>query len=88
MEYTIELDLDLNEEKARPSEEVKEIIKRIFDAYHCTVTNIRVFEDGCEHDWHLNGMTVIDTHGWYYNEPSYRFKYCCSKCGKIKYEEE
>ena len=88
MEYTLELDLCLNDGKARHEKEVKEIVRLIFDAYNCDAFNIKVKTDGCEHDWHINGMKVIDPEGWYYDLPSYRVKYICTKCGKVKYEEE
>lgn len=88
MEYTLELDLCLNENRARSEEELREIVRLIFDKYNCSATNIRVYEDCCEHDWHINEMKVINTEGVIYNQPCYRVKYVCTKCGKVKYEEE
>ena len=88
MEYTLELDLCLNEDRTRPEKEVRDIIRLIFDDYNCSASNIRVKTDSCEHDWKINGMKVLNTDGIIYNEPCYRFKYMCTKCGKIKYEKE
>ena len=88
MEYTLELDLCLNEERTRPEKEVRDIVRLIFDDYNCSASNIRVKTDGCEHDWRINGMKVINTDGIIYNEPCYRVKDLCTKCGKVKYEEE
>ena len=87
MEYTVELDLCLNEDRTRPEKEVRDIVKLIFDDYNCSAKNIRV-KGCCDHDWHINGMKVINTEGVIYNQPCYRVKYLCYKCGRVKYEEE
>lgn len=88
MNYRIELDLFIDEDKVRTKKEIQQIVKSIFDTYNCEATNIKVKIDTCEHDWRINGMKVIDPEGWYYNQPVYEIKYVCANCGKIKYAGE
>ena len=87
MEYKVELNLFIDEDKVRTKKEMKQIIKSIFDNYNCEATNIKVDIDWCEHDWHIHGMTIIDTE--ILNcQPCYEVKYVCSQCGQIKYVKE
>lgn len=87
MNYRIELDLFIDEDKIRTKKEMQEIIKSIFDNYNCEASNIKVNTDECEHDWHIDGIKVINT-DFLNCFPCYEVKYICPKCGKVKYEEE
>ena len=42
MNYTVQLDFFIDEDAIRIDEEVKEVVKEIFDYSNCDATNIRV----------------------------------------------
>ena len=89
MNYTVQLEFFIDEDVVRTNEEVKEVLKEIFDSCNCSVSNIKVIENECTHEeWKRGNMTVIDPDGWYYGQPSYEVQYICTKCGKIKYVKE
>lgn len=44
MTYTVQLDFFMDDDVIRTDEEIKEIVKEIFDGYNCSTENIRVLD--------------------------------------------
>ena len=42
MEYTVQLDFFIDEDKVRTEEEIKDVLAEIFDYCSCTASNIQV----------------------------------------------
>lgn len=87
--YKVELSFLIDEDEIRNDEEVKELLKELFNDSNYKFWHSKVIENECKHeDWKRGNCIVIDPDGWYYNQPCYEVKYICSKCGKIKYVKE
>ena len=44
MTYTVTLDFFMDDDVIRTDEEIKEIVKEIFDGYNCIAENIKVLD--------------------------------------------
>lgn len=44
MEYTVQLDFFIDEDGIRTDDEVKEVVKEIFDCCNCYASNIKVID--------------------------------------------
>ena len=42
MEYTVQLDFFIDEDKVRTEEEIKDVLEEIFDYCSCTASNIKL----------------------------------------------
>lgn len=42
MEYTVQLDFFIDEDKVRTEEEIKNVLEEIFDYCSCTASNVKV----------------------------------------------
>ena len=56
MKYTVQLDFFIDEDEVRTDEEVKEVVREIFDYSNCSASNIKVID---VNDWYwLNSRFI------------------------------
>lgn len=86
--YTVELSFVIDEDKIRTEEEIRGLLKEIFNTDSYKFLGAAVIDNECIHEWERVGITDANPNGWGYNCPSYKVKYVCTKCGKKKYVTE